>query len=122
MKFERVIDGIPVNPKLPRNFDGTRNEERPKSHQPWWNLPYIQTTSVESLDAQYASRTDDYADEARAAWVEGRKTWMQAWPTGTRYDVRCLDGGAWDRPTAWGMFQTLEQAIECAKTGPAWRK
>jgi hypothetical protein len=117
-----MIDGIPVNPVLPKNFSSTDNEKRPASHQKWWDRPYIQTTSVEELDADYANRTDDYAEKAREAWIEGRKSWMEAWPSGTRYDVRCLDGGAWDRPTCWGMFPTIEQAVECTKTGPAWRR
>lgn len=29
---------------------------------------------------------------------------------GGRYDVRCLDGGAWDRPTFWGDADTLDAA------------
>lgn len=121
MKAEKFIDGIPVNPVLPKNFSDTPNEERPASHEIWWDRPYIQTTTVEELDAEYANRTDDYAEEARRAWVGGRLTWMKAWPSGTRYAVRCLDGGAWDRPTCWGMFGTLEDALVCAKNGPAWR-
>lgn len=122
MRAERFVQGIPVNPVLPKNFDCTDNERRPASHLPWVHTPYIETTSVEDLDAQYAGRTDDYADEARSSWIEGRKTWMNAWPTGTRYDVRCLDGGAWDRPTCWGMFPSLEEAIRCVNEGPAWRR
>jgi len=33
----------------------------------------------------------------------------------TRYNVRRLDGGAWDRPTNYGVFDTLEEAIEAAE-------
>lgn len=41
-----------------------------------------------------------------------------------RYTVRCLDGGAWDRSTWRGTFQTLELAIDHARAliaqgGPA---
>jgi hypothetical protein len=40
---------------------------------------------------------------------------------GTRYHVRCLDGGAWDRSTIWGTFSQLEQAIALAITRtPPW--
>jgi len=36
--------------------------------------------------------------------------------------VLCLDGGAWDRPTTWGVFDSLDDAVNCAKSGPEWRK
>jgi hypothetical protein len=44
-----------------------------------------------------------------------RDSWFDAWPTGFRYDVRCLDGGAWDRSTNYGMFATFEEALKLAK-------
>jgi len=34
--------------------------------------------------------------------------------TPPRFDVFCLDGGAWERPTCWGRFRTLEEALRCA--------
>lgn len=34
---------------------------------------------------------------------------------GKGYVVRCLDGGAWDRATLKGIFDTLEEAIKKAK-------
>lgn len=34
-------------------------------------------------------------------------------PSGTRYIVHCLDGGAWDRPTDWGSFASLNDALVC---------
>lgn len=34
-----------------------------------------------------------------------------------RYDVYCLDGGAWEHPTCWGKFATLEEAVQCARSG-----
>ena len=105
---------IPINPKLPRNFDSTPNDERPHSHARWWGRPYIQTETVWRLDDQYAGRTDEYADGARQYWAENRAKWLEAWPSGVRWNVRCLDGGAWDRSTSWGMFATLAAALECA--------
>ena len=81
------------------------------------------TESVEQLDSFYAERSDEYADEGRLAWqAKGRASWMKAWPSGTRYATRCLDGGAWDRSTNWGMFASLEEALACAMNGPEWRK
>jgi len=109
--------GIPFNPTLPPHFDNTPNERRPPLHQRWWNRPYVSTYTVERWDAHYAT----LAEEPRARWTEsGRAEWMQAWPLGIRYDVRCLDGGAWDRSTAWGQFATLDDALECVAAGPTW--
>jgi len=109
---ERVVDGIPINPKLPPNFDTTPNDERPDSHRKFWYVPFIASQSLDEMDAYYAGFTDQWAEEARAYWKEtGRPLWMEAWPTGTRYDVRCLDGGAWDRSTFLGAFATLSAAL-----------
>ena len=38
------------------------------------------------------------------------------------YKVYCLDGKAWDRPSLWGGFDTLEEASACCANGPVWRK
>lgn len=35
---------------------------------------------------------------------------------GDRFDVRCLDGGAWDRATWHGSYDNLEDALRHAKT------
>jgi hypothetical protein len=39
---------------------------------------------------------------------------------GVRYDLRCLDGGAWDRSTWWGSFDTPQLAAAAAKTKPTY--
>jgi hypothetical protein len=88
---------IPVNPRLPEGFDSTPNAERPASHDRWWGRPYIETET----GFNHASDLD-------------RRAWFAAWPSGTRYDVRCLDGGAWDRSTWQGSFTSLEEAVHCA--------
>ena len=121
IRAEKTIDGVPINPRLPRAFDSTSNDERPASHQKFWNVPFIVTETVAAHDAFYAGRTDDYAEEGRKYWAQARPKWMASWSDGTRYDVRCLDGGAWDRSTWWGSFGKLEEALECAKAGPTWR-
>lgn len=92
MKAEKTIEGIPVNPVLPKRFWDTDNERRPASHEKWWFQPFVMTVPNEF------------------------------WEGGVRFDTWCLDGGAWDRPTAWGKFGTLEEAIRCAHEGPAWRR
>lgn len=115
------VEGVLIDPILPRNFDSTPNEKRPDSQTKWWGFPFIVTMTVEEWDAMYAKRSDEHAEAGRKHWEEARPKWMEAWPTGTRYETRCLDGGAWDRSTSWGMFPTVEAAVECAKTGPRWR-
>ena len=91
---------FPVNPPLPVDFDDTPNDDRPRWQiQYLWGRPYIQV--------------EDFA---------GLPEYKADWPEGRRYDVRCLDGGARDRSTTWGMFGTLQEAIECCKTGPEWRQ
>jgi hypothetical protein len=80
----RTIQGIPVNPRLPKGFFAMDHARRPASHEPWWYRPFIRSSAHE------------------------------AWPEGVRFAVYCLDGGAWDRPTARGWFGTLEEALRCA--------
>ncbi len=88
-----LVDGVLIDPELPAGFDDTANEERDPAHRVFEDLPFIRRT--ESLEPGF----------------------LQAWPAGVRFDVRCLDGGAWDRSTVWGMFGTLSAAVECARAG-----
>lgn len=119
---EAVEDGVLINPSLPDGFDCTDNEERsPEERARWWMRPYIvadgwdeqekfcrmQQERMQREDSEYA------ATDLEAYIAERRANWMAAWPSGTRYSVECLDGGAWDRPTSWGMFATLEAALAC---------
>lgn len=124
----RQIEGVPVDPGLPDGFDVTPNDERPDSHQIWWHRPYIVTDRWDAETwEQYRDRLagcgyePDYTPEQ---WdlrqAEQKRAWHRSFPDGVRYDVRCLDGGAWDRPTDWGIFGALGEAIECAKKGRAW--
>ena len=102
--------GVPFNPTLPPDFDDTPNERRPASHRQWWNRPFISPYTTETWDAHYAQ----LAEGVQREWANsGRAQWMAAWPSGIRYDVRCLDGGAWDRSTNWGSFATLDEALAC---------
>ena len=92
MKHKRPIA---VNPKLPARFSDTPNDARPASHMRWWGRPYIET-------------------EERGPGVSETQ-WLAWWPEGVRYDVRCLDGGAWDRPTCKGAFKSLAEAVAYAE-------
>lgn len=73
------IEPIPLDPVLPRYFDNTPNEDRPKAQlDKFWRKPFV------------LSRDDG------------------------AFDVRCLDGGAWDRSTFYGVEDTLEAARQLA--------
>jgi len=94
--FKDAVDqGIPVDPELPDNWDCLAHEARPSCHMIAWGQPYIVTES--EPNERY------------------RESWLKAWPTGVRYDVRRLDGGAWDRSTNCGSFASLEDAIAVAE-------
>jgi hypothetical protein len=117
---------IPINPELRKGFDYTPNDERSESEiKRWWGRPYIVTTTYEEIqaDATYEDHVKRMAEigcdslskeEFEEREAKGRENWLKAWPTGTRYEVNCLDGGAWDRSTSWGMFATLKEALDCA--------
>lgn len=79
---------LPVDPKLPEDFDNTPNEDRPQAEiDKWWDRPFAHT-----LD-------------------DGRLL------------VRCLDGGAWDRSTNYGVAANLEEAKELAQRKLAhWKR
>lgn len=121
---ENCVDGILINPKLPKNFDDTDNSTRPDSHFKWWYRPFIVTGSVEDLDKFYSERDDEYTQEQPEQWAktqekwtnEGRKKWLEFYPTGIRYTVRCLDGGAWDRSTNHGFYGDFDTAMAQANS------
>jgi len=79
---------IPLDPKLPKAFDATPNEERSKAQlDQWWDRPYGITL-----------------------------------PDG-RIEVRCLNGGAWDRSTHLGIADNYDAACALAEAKQAdWLK
>ena len=92
---ENRFGNVLINPKLPKNFECTDNQKRPAEQlKKWWGRPYLE---VEMEDPEQ-------------------------WPDGVFYSVYCLDGGAWDRPTLWGRFESLDEALQCVERSPAWRK
>lgn len=112
---------VPFNPELPHNFDNTPNEARPTAHRRWWFRPFIVAETWDEIEACARSRADEYAAGQIAKLPQDRESWFSAWPDGVRYEVRCLDGGAWDRSTSWGMFGTLEEALQSVWLGLASR-
>lgn len=116
-----------INPKLPDHFFDKPNDERSKKElAKFWQVPFIMTDKfwsetwteyqerMKGPKNQYTSKTETEFNE----WKQKKKeAWFKEFPSGTAYTVFCLDGGAWDRPTELGSFGTLEEAVECAKTG-----
>ena len=86
-KCNNVIDGTAINPVLPQNFDDTPNGKRGDRSMAWWDVPFIQAIcNGELVDSSLAEA----------------------------FEVRCLDGGAWDRSTWMGCYTTLEKALAAA--------
>jgi len=94
-KCEDLINGVPINPVLPPKFDSTPNEARSDRSRAWWCVPFV------------------------IVYHDNDPKFVAHWKGNTRFDVRCLDGGAWDRSTVWGMFGTLNAAVALAAV---WRR
>lgn len=123
------MQNIAINPPLRADFDNTPNEERSQTEiDDWWDQPFIVTCTWEEhqTDQNYndfKTRLKSYGlarltIQPREEWEKDRENWKLDWykayPSGMRFEVRCLDGGAWDRATSWGFFRTLEEAMQCA--------
>ncbi|MEI0679620.1 hypothetical protein VUT07_09645 [Pseudomonas aeruginosa] len=130
---ELVAERFPLNPILRDWFDQTPNDKRePLELEHWWDLPFIVTDGWEDCETHFRNhqarlRAEGFDGALSAVQVEAeiparKAEWFKAWPTGTRYEVRCLDGGAWDRSTNWGMVGTLEEAVARCIAGPTWRR
>jgi hypothetical protein len=128
---------IPINPKLRTDFDNTPNEDRsPAELAKWWDKPFIVSTTYEQnlgdkTHAEYVERLKEWNEKhgfeikPRDQWeqerAEQKQKWFESFPSGTRYEVRCLDGGAWDRSTWRGTFAKLSEAVSFAKSGQNFR-
>jgi hypothetical protein len=124
MRHTFEIDEIFVNPKLPEDFDITPHDERDDDMNWWWDKPYIEIEelSEETWIEHYHRLKDDFTPEQLGTEQEyikrieeSRISWFKTWYTGFRYEVRCLDGAAWDRSTNYGMYATFEEALSVAK-------
>ena len=133
---KNIIDGIAIDPILPEEFWSTAHEDREKVElEEWWERPFIVTQGYDEESYEdYYSRMKLYYDDLIAHYGEEKttykvdtenefnarvekqmKSWFDAWPSGIRYDVYILDGGAWDRPTSKAKVDSLEEALEIAK-------
>lgn len=108
-------------------IDGISNEERSREEvEKWWGVPFIVTSTFDDqVDPDYETYVEQVSIwkntkiKDRKTWEtereEHRKNWYGFFPSGTRYWVKCLDGGAWDRPTEYEAFGSLAEAVDYAK-------
>jgi len=129
---QQLVQGIPFNPVLRDDFDQTPNDDRENLEiSDWWDQPFIRAYTWADMGDSYTaylarvSGLENHTPMSREAFdreqEERRVKWFKAWPTGVRYDVRCLNGGAWDRSTSCAMVGSLEEAIEIARSGSSLR-
>ena len=123
--LNELIDGILVNPIEPDYMDFKEVNKRSKEHlDEWWEKPFIRTEAFTQTDnsyEEYEERLKDCSidletkEEFNQRMIEMKKKWHECWNGGVRYDVRILDGGAWDRTTKKGSYASLEEALIVAK-------
>lgn len=113
-----------INPNIPKWMDNKDIEKRSGSHiEKWWNVPYIVFETFEKEPySKFKKRMTKLNYNVDESWEEYelRKKeefleWINTWGTGIRYDVRMLDGGAWDRTSWKGSFNNLDEAIKHCK-------
>ena len=125
MRHTFELDGIYINPELPEDFDITPHDERDEDMNWWWDKPYILIDELENESWEehyYRLKSYDWSDEKIGTkedyltkLQEQKDNWYKKFPLGFRYEVRCLDGGAWDRSSSRGTFNNFDEALEVAK-------
>lgn len=113
-----IIGGVLIEPQLPDGFWSTTRRLRPLSHADWLYRPFVITVTVEALDTRF-DRQILFGDEAAVKegqlWMAvNRQKWLSEWPGGVCYEVYCLDKNAIKKPSLWGKFKTLSDAVNCA--------
>jgi len=125
-EHQEFIDGVAINPNLRSDFDVTANDDRdPSEVSDWWGRPFIKTDTLDENFESWEAHVERLKDmpfieiaekEAfEAEQANSKKSWLDTYPEGIRYQVRCLDGGAWDRSTNWGMVGSLDEAMRIIK-------
>lgn len=120
---QECISGVPINPNLRSGFDDTPNDARDALEvSDWWGRPFIVTESWEDNDEtweefverskQFPSMSVGNESDFHASKAESKQSWFDTFPTGIRYQIRCLNGGAWDRSTLWGVVGSLDEAMK----------
>lgn len=131
-RAEDCHDGVLLNPVLPSIFEEGQEPHEltlvEKSH--WWNRPYIVTreleVGIESYDG-YASRVLAVGSQPMTEheWANNqeniRAKWLERFPNGQAFQVRCLDGRTGNTHTWWGDADSLERALEIVRRKrPMW--
>ncbi len=122
-----LVEGIPVNPTLRPGFECTDNDYREELEiSDWWGRPFIRVYSWVDMASSYSDYLDRVGDlenfepvtqqQYEQEQSNSRSAWFKSWPSGLRYDVRCLDGGAWDRSTNIAQVGELQDALNIAKS------
>jgi len=100
-----TMQKTPINPSLRPEFNSSAYEDRPAEEiAQWWNVPYIVTDTFEDQGDktfdEYVARMRSYGNapgRSREEWeadkAKHRENWFIWFPSGIRYEVRCLDGG-----------------------------
>jgi len=100
-----IVEGIAIDPLLPDDFYDMAHDERDSCELAhWWGRPFIVTVSLREESATRSDNEEKSGSEYGAGSI--------------RYDVLCLTGGAWDRPSLLGSFSTVEEALALAKEKP----
>ena len=130
---QHFAEGVAIHPNLRTGFDQTPLTDRdPEEVRDWWHRPYILTTSWQeigdrleqealTLKAGHLLEFTSRKNEIQQQQLNAKAEWFHLYPSGIRYEVRCLDGKSSDQSTSWGMESTLEAAIRRAKKGPTWQ-
>lgn len=77
-------------------------------------------SEIDGIPINPDDRPDSHTPIPDRSMAELKRWWKRAYVTTTTrpiggFDVFCLDGGAWDRPTAVAVVPTVEEAVEIAK-------
>lgn len=95
---ERLVDGVLLNPGLHTEEMCTSANEISR----WLMRPFVLTERYER------PKNELLHEELSAAWE-------RVWPTGVKFDVRCVDHTTVGEWSDWGCFPTLEEALECIR-------
>jgi len=125
-KAENFIEGVFINPVLPEGFIDYEIEINRWENYHWEGTPYIKSRRSRTPDStyyEYKNRVKNTADTIPEDEFNSiKEKWEQQYPEGICYGVYCLDGNPSGKPTWWGDFATIAEAVECANNGPEWRR
>ena len=128
-----LIECVLVDPALPAEFEGSDSQLHTEVQMTrWLHRPFIERSSwggACGLEIRHRAgqaalglvfpelATRDV--EKHIAALKG--LWFSDWPTGTRYEVRCLEHASPSGLTSWGTFASMAAALNCALGGGRWR-